>query len=252
MNLSDGCREQRGRLRYNQPSAMKGEDMSQEIQTISLGGTNCYLVKTDRGHIQIDTGFPFQRSKLEMELDRKGCKPRNLELIVITHGDVDHTGNCAYLREKYGARIAMHEGDTEMCMKDGVTRDRGEVPADLPLRLMVLWLTKGLLTFALGQVRWRKPFDRFEPDLLLKEGQSLAEYGFDAKILYTPGHSIGSISVMTGGGDLICGDMFSHAWGRVIKSTDETGLARLKELGVETIYPGHGSPFSMERLVKGR
>jgi len=59
--------------------------MSQEIQTISLGGANCYLVKTDSGHILVDTGFPFQRSKLEEELERKGCMPGNLKLIVITH-----------------------------------------------------------------------------------------------------------------------------------------------------------------------
>jgi hydroxyacylglutathione hydrolase len=249
MILSDGCPGHRGRLRYNWFTTMKGENMSQEIQTISLSGTNCYLVETDRGHILIDTGFSFQRSKLEKELDRKGCKPGNLELIVITHGDIDHTGNCSYLREKYGARIAMHEGDTEMCMKDGTTRDRGKIPADFPLPLMVLWLTKGLLTFALGQVRWRKPFDRFEPDLLMEEGQSLTEYGFDAKILYTPGHSIGSISVLTADGNLMCGDMFSNAWGRILQSTDKAGFERLKELGVETFYPGHGSPFSMERLI---
>jgi hydroxyacylglutathione hydrolase len=223
--------------------------MSSKIQTISLGGTNCYLVGADRGFLLIDTGFPFQRSKLEEELDRIGCKPGSLELIVITHGDIDHTGNCAYLREKYGARIAMHKGDTEMCMKDGMTRDRGEIPADFPLPLMVLWLAKGLLTFALGQVRWRKPFDRFEPDLLLEEGQSLAEFGFDAEIFYTPGHSTGSISVLTAGGDLICGDAFSNAWGRILQSADKARLERLKEAGVQTIYPGHGKPFPMERLV---
>jgi glyoxylase-like metal-dependent hydrolase (beta-lactamase superfamily II) len=131
--------------------------MPQEIQTISLGGTNCYLVKTDSGHILIDTGFPFQRGKLEEELESKGCKPGTLKLVVVTHGDIDHTGSCAYLREEYGARIAMHEGDTEMCMKDGMTRDRGEIPADFPLPLMVLWLAKGLMAFGLGQMRWRKP-----------------------------------------------------------------------------------------------
>ena len=228
---------------------MKGENMSQEFETISLGGTNCYLATTGNGHILFDTGFPFQRSKLEEELERRCDKPGSLELIVVTHGDIDHTGNCAYLREHYGAKIAMHEGDTEMCMKDGMTRDRGEVPANLPLPLLALWLAKGLLTFALGQVRWRKPFDRFEPDLLLEEGQSLAEYGFDAKILYTPGHSKGSISVLTYDRDLICGDMFSNAWGRIIKSTDEAALDRLKELGIETFYPGHGKPFSMEQLL---
>ena len=107
--------------------------MSQEIKTISLDGTNCYLVKTDGGYILIDTNFPFQRNKFEKTLEREGCRPGNLKLIVITHGDIDHTGDGAYLREKYKARIAMHEGDTEMCMNDGITRDRGEVPKDFSL-----------------------------------------------------------------------------------------------------------------------
>ena len=65
--------------------------MSQEIKTISLDGTNCYLVKTDSGYILIDTNFPFQRNKLEETLEREGCKPGNLKLIVITHGDIDET-----------------------------------------------------------------------------------------------------------------------------------------------------------------
>jgi hydroxyacylglutathione hydrolase len=225
--------------------------MSQEIKTISFGGTNCYLVRTDSGYILIDTGFPFQRGELEKELERQGCKPGNLKLIILTHGDIDHTGNCAYLREKYSVRIAMHEGDTEMCMKDGITRDRGKVSADFPLLLMMLWLIKGFLGFMFGQALWGKPFDRFEPDLLLEEGQSLTEFGFDAKILYTPGHSKGSISVLTDGGDLICGDMFSNVWGRILKSTDEGGLERLEGLGIETVYPGHGKSFSMEQLVNG-
>jgi len=220
----------------------------QEIITISLDGTNCYLVRNDSGYLLIDTNFPFQRSNLEAEFEKAGCQPENLKLIVITHGDIDHTGNCAYLRDKYQVKIAMHEGDTEMCLKDGRTRDRGKMPEGFPIPLMVLWLTKGILRFAFRQATWRKPFDRFEPDILLEEGQNLAEYGFDAKILYTPGHSRGSISVLTNSGDLFCGDMFNHVWGRIIKSTDEGVLERIKELEIQTIYPGHGEPFSMELL----
>ena len=225
--------------------------MSQEIKTISLDGTNCYLVKTDGGYILIDTNFPFQRNKFEKTLEREGCRPGNLKLIVITHGDIDHTGNGAYLREKYKARIAMHDGDTEMCMNDGITRDRGEVPKDFSLLLTILWLLRGFLRFAVGQMLWRKPFDRFEPDLLLEEGQSLAEYGFDAKILYTPGHSKGSISILTASGDLICGDAFNNIQGRILKSIDEGGFERLKALGIKTFYPGHGKPFLMEQLING-
>lgn len=225
--------------------------MTDEIHTIVLGGTNCYLVKTGSGHILIDTGFPFQRNELEAALDEKGCKPGDLKLVVITHGDIDHTGNCAYLRDKYNTEIAMHKGDTEMCMKDGMTRERGKMPANFPLPLMILWLAKGFIAFALGQAAWRKPFERFEPDLLLEEGQSLAEYGFDAEILHTPGHSKGSISLLTDDGDLICGDLFSNAWGRIINSTDEGGLERLIELGVGAVFPGHGRPFAMKELVNG-
>lgn len=226
--------------------------MAQEIQTIVLGSTNCYLVKAGSSQMLIDTGFPFQRSQLEDELEKLGCRPASLKLVVATHGDIDHTGNCAYLCEQYGVRIAMHEGDTEMCMKDGITRERGKVPEDFPLPLMIVWLAKGFLAFGLGQLAWRKPFESFEPDLLLEEGQSLEAFGFDGEILHTPGHSKGSISVLFGDGNLICGDAFSNAWGRFINSTGQSGLERLRALGVKTLYPGHGKPFSMARLVNGR
>ena len=223
--------------------------MSSEIRTISLNGTNCYLVKTDSGFILIDTGFPFQRSSLEKELDRLGCRPGNLKLIVITHGDIDHTGNCAYLREKYQVKIAMHTGDTEMCMGDGITRDRGKMPADFPLLLLILWLMKGFVRFTFRRLLWGKPFERFEPDILLEEDHSLAEYGFDAKILYTPGHSKGSISIFNEDRDLICGDLLGVVWGRLLKSIEEGGLERLKAIKIRTVYPGHGKSFSMGQFI---
>ncbi len=88
--------------------------MPQEIKTINLGGVNCYLVKTGDSFILIDTGFPAKRAALDKELASAGCRPGNLKLIVLTHGDLDHAGNCAYLRKKYGTKIAMHTGDFGM------------------------------------------------------------------------------------------------------------------------------------------
>jgi glyoxylase-like metal-dependent hydrolase (beta-lactamase superfamily II) len=123
------------------------------------------------------------------------------------------------------------------------------MPKDFPLPLMVVWLMRGFLRLALGQALWRKPFEKFEPDVLLKEGQSLAAHGFDAKILYTPGHSKGSISILTGGGDLYCGDAFNNVRGRILISIDKDGLERLEELGIETVYPGHGKPFLIEQIT---
>ncbi len=74
------------------------------IQTIpvmmpfKLGSVNCYLVNAGLNYVLIDTGSSNQRAYLERELRSAGCKPGNLKLIVITHGDFDHTGNAAHLR----------------------------------------------------------------------------------------------------------------------------------------------------------
>ena len=97
-----------------------GKNMHQEIKAISLllpfrlGRVNCYLVKNDTGYVLIDTGSPNRRSYLENILQTSGCKPGHLTLIILTHGDFDHTGNAAYLRKKYSTRIAMHHDDSGM------------------------------------------------------------------------------------------------------------------------------------------
>ena len=91
-----------------------------KIVTISLslpyklGTVNCYLIETDTGYILIDTGCSNKRTELGKELESAGCKSGNLKLIVLTHGDFDHTGNAAYLRKKFDTKIAMHDGDSGM------------------------------------------------------------------------------------------------------------------------------------------
>jgi len=47
---------------------------------------------------------------LENKLTTAGCLPGKLKLVIITHGDFDHTGNCAKLQQKYNCKIAMHKG----------------------------------------------------------------------------------------------------------------------------------------------
>ena len=99
---------------------VRESNMKQEISTISLllpyrsGDVNCYLIETSDGYLLIDTGCPNNRTELERELESAGCQRGNLKLIVLTHGDFDHTGNAAYLRKKFGTKIAMHHDDAGM------------------------------------------------------------------------------------------------------------------------------------------
>jgi hydroxyacylglutathione hydrolase len=222
--------------------------MQREINTISLGGVNCYLVKTgDGGYVLIDTGFRMRRSSLESELEKAGCKPGNLRLILITHGDFDHTGNAAYLRKKYAAKIAMHRSESEAVERGNMIFSRENRP----------FLSKIILSlFRLGKS------DRFTPDVYIDDGDDLSAYGFDAKVLHIPGHSKGSIGILTASGVpsesseqvLFCGDLLANtnkpALGSIIdvRSTADASLEKLKGLEIKTVYPGHGKPFLMEAL----
>jgi hydroxyacylglutathione hydrolase len=86
-----------------------GENMPTQIRVITqkyLMSVNCYLVKTPSGYILIDTGLQKKRNDLVRELETARCKPGDLNLILITHGHLDHNGNTAYLREWYDVEIA--------------------------------------------------------------------------------------------------------------------------------------------------
>ena len=84
------------------------------LTIIGLKSVNCYLLKQDDGYILIDSGLTRNRAEVENIIKQSGCKHGDLKLILVTHGDSDHTGNCAYIRNKYGSKIAMHREDIGM------------------------------------------------------------------------------------------------------------------------------------------
>ena len=222
--------------------------MPQEIKTINLalplrlGSVNCYLIESDTGFILIDTGGSNKRSELEKELESAGCQRGDLKLIVLTHGDFDHIGNAAYLRKKFATKIAMHKDDLGMAA-------RGDM----------FWNRKSGNTF----IRMIAPIlfgfsksDRFEPDFYIDEGYDFSDYEFDAQVFYIPGHSKGSIGILTAAGDLFCGDLLENtdkpAFNSIMddSAAAQTSVEKLKSLEINTVYSGHGEPFPMEQFLE--
>jgi hydroxyacylglutathione hydrolase len=224
--------------------------MAQEIKTIDLGMVNCYLVKTGKGFILIDTGMSFHRAALEKSLAEAGCAGENLQLIILTHGDMDHSGNGAYLRGKYKAKIAMHPGDSQMCVT-------GQMKWNRKITSLFHRVFFGvMIKLVMGPQMKKNPFETFTPDILLKDGQSLAEYGFDAKVLATPGHTKGSIVILASDGSLICGDILQArkkpSVTFIVEDEKELAesVARLRKLDIKSVYPGHGKLFQMAEFAE--
>ena len=215
--------------------------MKRQIRAISLalpfrmGSVNCYVVDTGSGFFLIDTGASNRRREVERQLEDAGCKPGDLKLIILTHGDFDHTGNAAYLRTKFGAKIAMHRDDAGMLERGDIFWNRKS--GNFLIRAVASFLFK----FGKSQ--------RCSPDLYLGDGDDLSEYGFDARVVHVPGHSKGSIAILTADGALFCGDLLLYKDGPVLNSViDDAGAAqasfkRLKGLNVSAVYAGHGEAF---------
>jgi hydroxyacylglutathione hydrolase len=221
--------------------------MTSEITTINLGGllglgANCYLIRTESGFILIDTGYSPKRAVLEKGLVSAGCVPGNLKLIILTHGHGDHTGNCAYLHRTYAAPIAMHRGDAKIIEQE-------ETSQPLFDRIIIAAMAS---IFGLGKG------ESFTPDIFLEDGDTLSEYGLDAHVFSLPGHSDGSIGILSVSGDLFCGDVFVNFRkpGKHFIVTDaaafDASVGKLKRLGIKRIYPGHGKIFPMADLIEIR
>jgi hydroxyacylglutathione hydrolase len=219
--------------------------MAHELRTINLRGVNCYLLKAGSGFVLIDTGFKSKRLLLEKELAGAGCKPGDLKLIILTHGDSDHADNCVYLREKYGAKIAMHKDDAGMVERGDMGWNRKAKPDRMSLLFKIM-----------SHVMKPGKFATFKPDLFIDESFDLSAYGLDAKVLYLLGHSKGSIGVLTSAGDLFCGDLLYNFFGRPNSqfiddlAAFNSSIDKIKKLKVKTIYPGHGKPFPLAHFVK--
>jgi len=204
-----------------------------EILPIPFNGLcgNCYLLKNGDSYVLVDTALRSKRSRLEEKLYELGCTPGKLKLIVLTHGDFDHSGNALYLGKKYGCPVAMHRDDAP------ITRNGRMFINKKKKNRLIDWLSRRFLQI-----------DTFTPDLYLEEGMDLKEYGVDAKVLHLPGHSAGSIGLLTAENDLLCGDLVENRKRPRLYFVDDAGavqksIEKLNQYNICDVYPGHGSPF---------
>jgi glyoxylase-like metal-dependent hydrolase (beta-lactamase superfamily II) len=218
--------------------------MNIRIHPIKLGVDNCYIVQGE-GTIMIDGGSPGQAARFRKAMEALPIHPRSIRLIVITHGHWDHIGSARDIQEITGAKIAMHQRE-----KDWLEKALKPLPPAVTTWGTIFKATMGMFL----------PLVQFPPahvDVVLDdEERSLADYGIPGKILYTPGHSMGSVSVLLGTGDAFVGDLAMNGFplrlnpGLPIFAEDmqkvKESWRRLLDEGTKMVYPAHGKPFPAE------
>ncbi len=221
---------------------ISGVKMSVNIYPVILGFDHCYIIQ-DEGTIMVDGGAPKMAKEFTKSIKKLSIKPGDIQLMIMTHGHWDHIGSAKEIKELTGAKIAMHEREKEWLEKSLKPLPPGVTP----------WghVFKGIMTMFMPLVH----IPSTDVDVVLgDEERPLSQYGIRGKVIYTPGHSSGSVSIVLEKGDVFVGDLAMNKFplrlspGLPIFAEDCTKVRKSWELlldhGAKTVYPAHGEPFS--------
>lgn len=202
-------------------------DKEVKLEKITVGAllTNCYLLVNRKLNqcVLIDPGA--ESGLILRHIAQSGSR---LEAVILTHGHIDHIRAL----EAIQAPIYIHKQDAEFLVD--AEKNLGEFLS---------------LPFSIGKN------DR--EIRLLDDGQVLEVAGFSFKIMHTPGHTPGSISIgfkniVFTGDTLFAGsigrtDLSYGSSEKIFKSIKD----KLLVLSEDTkIYPGHGEDSTIGRELK--
>lgn len=139
-----------------------------ELYFVGVKKASTHVVKTPEGLLVIDPGMPDTMEIVFDNMRELGLDPKETKLILLSHGHYDHAGGVKAFRAIADCRVYIGRGDLAMV--------RGEEDTALS-----------------KDPDYRKKYS-FEPDGVLKEGDTLSFGGITLRCKETPGHSAGTLS----------------------------------------------------------
>lgn len=218
---------------------------------IGFSNVNAYLISAQDGYVLIDTGDPGLTFLLFRALARYGISPHQIKLIILTHIHFDHIGGLWAIQAQSGAPVMVHQAEAADLAAGRVVIPPGVGPLFKDMARAGQWLSRFFC------------FPGYQAEhIITTEEMSLQDFGLAGRILHTPGHSPGSISVLLDNGDAFTGDLCPNffprnLWTHFPPYADDVATVyrswdKLLSAPVKMLYPGHGRPFGAEVLRRQR
>ncbi|WP_242929080.1 MBL fold metallo-hydrolase [Pontibacter vulgaris] len=223
-----------------------------QLAVYPYGMINCFLIKGEKKHILVDAGLPGSEKTILKQLQKLGIKKEDIDLLIITHGHIDHFGSAKALKDELKIPVLMHELDSRALETGKSLRETLK-----PNKIYWNILKRKLL---------RDKAIPCTPDIILKgdEEFNLTEWGINGKIAHTPGHTPGTLSIVMDSGDAIIMDLASsgillggiafHSRMKHPPFHDDleqvkASINRVLSMNTNRFYLGHGHPVTRESLI---
>jgi glyoxylase-like metal-dependent hydrolase (beta-lactamase superfamily II) len=231
----------------------------------AVGRVNCYLIQ-DSPLTLVDTGPNSGKSldELQRQLDALGHAIEDLELIVITHQHLDHTGLVEILAGRSGAEVAAIELMVDFLRNYGDDAERDDVFAGgLMLRYGIPEETVIALRSVSRSFRgWGASAEITRP---LRDGEIVELRDHSLETLHRPGHSPSDTvfwdaerRILIAADHLLPHISSNPLISRPLDGSTERpqalvtyieSLNRTRELPAEIVLPGHGEPITDHRAL---
>jgi glyoxylase-like metal-dependent hydrolase (beta-lactamase superfamily II) len=230
-----------------------------------LGSVNVWLLPGEPLTI-VDTGPANDEAlaSLERQLAEHGHALEDIELVVITHHHLDHSGLASRIRERSGAEIAAHRGTARWgrSYSEHIAQERSFTVELLRVHGVPDELVEATEPFF---AHIRSESRDFETDRPLRDGDRIVAGGRTLRVVFRPGHSTtDTLFVDDDAGEAFVGDhLLAHITsGAELMPTELPGderrqalleylsnLRKTQVMQLRTCYPGHGPPIEDHRQL---
>jgi len=214
------------------------------IIRILSGRSNVFLVTNGTKNILVDTGCGFEWRLLKLRLNK--LTVYHLDCLILTHSHFDHAGNAARIRKVFKTPVIIHSMEGHYLSSGTNPVPGGTFAYSKAIVKMLSWITSSI-----GRYR------SCRHDILAESAYALSDFGINAYIMHTPGHSAGSVSVIIDDEIAIVGDaMFGVFPGSAFPPFAEdsrqliNSWGKLLDTGCSLFLPSHGSANRRELVQK--